>query len=80
MKLLDFFSYKLNRRILTAFMLIITIPGIVSFWVTSAVIRRTLQKEIEAHLKEAATVYFKELDAIERKCIDIARVYSEKNP
>ncbi len=78
MKLLDFFSYKLNRRILIAFMLIITIPGIVSFWVTSAVIRRTLQKEIEAHLKEASTVYFKELDAIERKCIDIARVYSEK--
>ncbi len=78
MKPFTFFSYKLNRKILLAFLFIIIIPGVVSFWVTSFIIQKTLQKEIETHLREAATVYFKELDTIEQKCIDIVSVYSRK--
>ena len=78
MKSSNFFSYKLNRRILLSFLLIIVIPGLVSFWVTSFVVQKTLQKEIESRLIEAASVYFEELDTIEQKCIDIVSVYSGK--
>ncbi len=43
---------------------------------TSYIIQNTLHKEIETRLKESATVYFEELDTIEKKCIDIVSVYS----
>ena len=79
MKLFTFFSYKLNRKILLAFLLIIIIPGIVSFWITSFIMQNTLRKEIETHLREASSVYFEELDTIEQKCIDIVSVYSLKS-
>ena len=78
MKSSNFFSYKLNRRILLSFLLIIVIPGLVSFWVTSFVVQKTLQKEIESRLIEAVSVYFEELDTIEKKCINIVSVYSGK--
>lgn len=78
MKSYNFFSFKLNRRILLSFLLIIVIPGFVSFWVTSFVIQKTLYKEIEHRLIEASSVYFEELDTIEQKCIDIVSVYSRK--
>jgi signal transduction histidine kinase len=77
-KLPGFFSYKLNRRILLSFLLIIIIPGFVSFWVSLLVVQKTLYKEIESRLTEAGSVYFEELDAIEQKCIDIVSVYSGK--
>ncbi len=78
MKLFAFFSYKLNRRILFAFLLIILIPGIVSFWVSSFMLQKTLHREIESRLREAGTVYFKEMDTIKQKCINIVSVYSRK--
>ncbi len=78
MKIFTFFSYKLNRRILFAFLFIILIPGIVSFWVTSFMMQKTLHREIESRLREASTVYFKEMDTIEQKCMNIVTVYSHK--
>jgi len=79
MKLFTFFSYKINRRILLAFIMIIIIPEMVSYWISSFVIQNTLQKEIESHLKEAGIVYFKELNAIEKNCVDIASAFSVKD-
>ncbi len=72
-------SYKLNRKILLSFLFIIIIPGFVSFWVSSMVVRQSLDKEIKSRLTEAASVYFKELETIEQKCIDIVSVYSGKS-
>ncbi len=79
MKLFTFFSYKINRRILLAFIMIIIIPGIVSYWISSFVIQNTLNKEIKSHLEEAGIVYFKELNAIEKNCVDIASAFSVKD-
>ncbi len=78
MKSFTFFSYKLNRRILFAFLFIILIPGIVSFWVTSFMMQKTLHREIKTRLREASTVYFEEMDTLEQKCINIVSVYSHK--
>lgn len=77
-KIPHFFSYKVNRRILSAFFLIITIPILVSFGVTNFLVKKTMQKEIRTRLNEGLTVYFRELETIEKKCMDIATGYSAK--
>lgn len=60
-----FFSYKVNRRILSAFFLIIAIPILVSFGVTNFLVKKTMQKEIRTRLNEGLTVYFRELETVD---------------
>ncbi|MCF7949786.1 MAG: hypothetical protein K9M94_14450 [Spirochaetia bacterium] len=73
-----FFSYKLNIRILLAFFLIIVIPSIVFFGVSRYLISRTVQKEINLRLRDGTTVYFEELESIEKTCKAVAAGYSKK--
>src|SRR6056297_1801713 len=73
-----FFSYKLNLRILLAFFLIIVIPSIVFFGVSRYLISKTVQKEINLRLRDGTTVYFEELESIEKTCKAVAAGYSKK--
>ncbi len=74
-----FFNYKLNRKILLAFILIIAIPGIFSFWINYYSLFTTMRNETENRLSEGVAVYFEEFKLIKEKCLTIASVYSTRD-
>jgi len=74
----NFFNYKLNRKILTAFFLIILIPGVCSLLVNNYSLYRTLRNETENRLETGAAVYFEEVDNIRERCLTVAQIFSNK--
>jgi len=74
-----FLKYRLNRKILIAFFLIILIPGIFSFWANYYTRYKTVRYETELRLQDGAAAYFNEFETIKEKCLAIASVYSKKS-
>ena len=74
-----FLEYRLNRKILFAFFLIILIPGIFSFWANYYTRYKTVGYETEMRLRDGASAYFNEFETIKEKCLAVASVYSKKS-
>ncbi len=74
-----FLNYKLNRKILFAFFLIILIPGVFSFWANYYTRYKTVRFETELRLRDGASAYFNEFETIKEKCLAVASVYSKKS-